>query len=137
NMWQSLGFKDSPYNARPLSPIKDDIELLVGRDQEAIEFFTALDASPEGVYILSGSPGVGKTSFLNIQQYLLQAKLSPFGPNLLCAYRLCSIQPGDTPRDIALRAVECLYRSIEEYCASTKQAIPKETKKIGGWLRQN
>ena len=133
-MWESLGFRESPYNTNPLQARVEDLDLLVGRDSEATQFCTLLGTAPNGVLILSGTPGVGKTSFLNIQQYRLENGLSPFGPKLLAARSLCAIQPTDDLRKIALRAVECLYRSINSWCVLNSVAVPKQAQEVGKWL---
>ena len=133
-MWESLGFRESPYNTNPLRSRAEDLDFLVGRDTEATEFGTQLETATNGVLILSGSPGVGKTSFFNVQQYRLENGLAPFGPKLLAARQLCPVQPGDDLRTLALRALDSLYRSVEMWCTQNKKQVPKETKKIGKWL---
>lgn len=134
-MWESLGFRESPYNTNPLKSRQDDVELLVGRQQEATEFCTTLETAPQGIMVLSGVPGVGKTSFFNIQQYLLENGLSTFGPRLLAARNLCPVQPSDDIRAISLRALDSLHRSIVSFCQEKNHSIPNETRKIGKWLR--
>lgn len=134
-MWESLGFRESPYNTNPLKARAEDVELLVGRSNETVEFCTTLDTANQGLLILSGVPGVGKTSFFNVQQYLLENDLSLFGPKLLAARNLCPVQPSDSVREIALRALDSLHRSILSYCNENNYQIPSETKKIGKWLR--
>jgi len=133
-MWESLGFRESPYNTNPLLPRSEDLDLLVGRDSEAIELCTQLGTSTGGVLVLSGTPGVGKTSFFNIQQYRLENSLAPFGPKLLAARTLCPVQPTDDLRKLALRAVDSLYRSVEAWCALNSKTVPKQIRDIGSWL---
>lgn len=134
-MWQSLGFTASPYDSRPLKPHAEDAELLVGRESEAVEFATTLESYPEGIQVLSGPPGVGKTSFFNVMQYRLSTGSSDFGPHLLAVHELCTIYPGDQPRSIALRAVEALTKSVEAHCSATEQTILSEIAKIARWAR--
>lgn len=113
-MWDSLGFKESPYNTNPLKSRKEDVDLLVGRCDEAIEFCTALDSADRGILVLSGSPGVGKTSFLNIQLFLLENELAPFGPKVLASRQLCPVQPEDELTVIAIRILDSLYKSVDQ-----------------------
>ncbi len=134
NLWHQLGFKHDPYSTDPLLPRKEDVELLVGRENEAIELCTALESANKGIFAISGVPGVGKTSFFNIQQYLLESKSVPFGPHLLAARHLCPIQPNDSPRDVAQRAALSLVKSIEEYCSLNTVKVPKQVEKISKWL---
>lgn len=82
-MWESLGFRESPYNTNPLMPRLEDLDLLVGRDTEATELCTQLGTAPGGVLVLSGTPGVGKTSFFNVQQFRLENELARLAPSCL------------------------------------------------------
>lgn len=134
-MWDSLGFRESPYNTNPLKARAEDVELLVGRSSEANEFCTILESARQGLLILSGVPGVGKTSFFNVQQYLLENSLAPFGPKLLAARNLCPVQPSDDVTTVALRALDSLYRSIVAYCDERNHQIPAQVKRIGKWIR--
>ena len=135
-MWDKLGFKENPYSTKPLRVAEDDVELLIGRTDEGIEFATTLESSHNGVVIISGVPGVGKTSFLNIQMYLLERKRLGFGPKVIAARHLCPIQTDDSARDIALRALNSLLRSIALYCSTYNQAIPKNIARIVDWVNQ-
>lgn len=133
-MWDLLGFKNSPYNAEPLRVKAEDVELLVGRSAEALEFQTTLEAATNGVTVISGPPGVGKTSFLNVQQYLLETGGGICGPRLLAARHLCPIQPEDDTRGVLQRAATTLFQSISSYCEENGKAVPSETRKIGKWI---
>lgn len=133
-MWESLGFTNSPYNANPLSPCPNDVDLLAGRSEEMVQLCTQLDAYEQGVFIISGNPGVGKTSFFNISQYLMEVGEAPCGPKLLCARKLCAIQPKDDVRDVAQRAVISLVKSVEDFCVMHGKAVPKETRKVAKWI---
>lgn len=134
DMWESLGFSQSPYDARPLRPVQEDEQLLVGRSKEAVEFCTTLESANEGIMVLSGQPGVGKTSFFNVQQYRLASEKAEFGPKVLPAERLCSIQPEDDGRAVALRVVENLVRSVQIYCGAHNKQVPKGTASISKWI---
>ena len=133
-MWTSLGFRESPYNTNPLLPRSEDVDLLVGRESEATELCTQLDTARNGVLILSGTPGVGKTSFFNVQQYRLENGLAPFGPKLLSARTLCPIQPTDNLRTLALRAADSLFRSVSAWCVLNSKPLPPQIQEIGKWL---
>lgn len=136
-LWEKLGFKENPYDTKPLNVNKTDVDLLMGRESEQIDFLTAIEADNQGIFILSGVPGVGKTSFLNVQQYLLESEEAPFGPKILSARTLCPIQTSDEPKHIAIRCIQSLCKSIEEYCLIEKKTFPKETNKIQEWVYQN
>jgi len=136
-MWKNLGFRENPYDTKPLKALKSDVDLLMGRDSEQVKFLTAMETDKQGVYIISGVPGVGKTSFFNIQQYLLESGEAAFGPKILAARTLCPIQPSDEPKNIALRCIQTFCKSIEEFCYINKMAVPNQCEKILSWLHQN
>ena len=133
-MWNLLGFTESPYDTRPLAPVAADMGMLVARTSEATEFLTTLDSRSDGVAIISGAPGVGKTSFLNVQQYRMAHGLSLYGPKVLPAYMLTPINPGDDALDVARRVVQNLVKSIERHCDELSLAIPEQTGKIRKWV---
>ncbi len=133
-MWDLLGFKKSPYDTNPLKPCNDDVELLVGREQEKIDLITILESSDNGVIVLSGIPGVGKTSFFNVVQFLLESKNSGFGPQLLCARKLCPVNSDDDPKSIALRALFSITHNIQLYCQEFRINMPGQIKKLLTWL---
>lgn len=136
-MWNSLGFRESPYDTKPLKVLQSDIDLLMGRESEQIDFFTAMESQNEGVFILSGVPGVGKTSFFNIQQYLLESGEAYFGPRLLAARVLCPIQPSDEPKFIVKRCLQHFCQSIEAYCIEKHLGVPVMCSTVLTWILQN
>jgi hypothetical protein len=136
-MWDKLGFRKNPYDTNPLKVSKKDVDLLMGRESEEVDFLTSIESEEQGIFILSGVPGVGKTSFLNVQQYLLESGEADFGPRMLAARTLCPIQPSDEPKNIAIRCIQSFCKSIESYCAMTKIDLPPQTAKIQTWVYQN
>lgn len=137
SLWNKLGFKENPYDTKPLKVSEADVALLMGRKEEQVDFLTAIEASEQGVYVLSGVPGVGKTSFLNVQQYLLESGEADFGPRMLAARSLCPINTSDEAKDIAVRCVQSFCKSIEEYCAIKGLAVPSHCAKVQDWVYQN
>lgn len=136
-MWSKLGFVANPYSTDPLTVREEDVQLLLGRSKEQVAFQTAIESETKGILVLSGVPGVGKTSFLNVQQYQLESGNAAYGRKLLAARQLCAIRPHDEPMDIALRAVESLCKSVQEFCSKWGWDLPKQTKETFKWLRQD
>lgn len=137
NIWNKIGFKESPFNTKPLKVLKSDVELLMGREDEQIDFLTVVESDTQGVFVISGVPGVGKTSFFNVQQYLLESGEADFGSKILAARTLCAIQPADEPKIIARRCIQSYCASIEEYCTIKQIDVPQYTSKIISWIHQN
>lgn len=134
SVWKSLGFSNSPYDANPLRPVQEDVDFLVGRNEETTELCTALEAGDHGFLFISGVPGVGKTSFFNVTQFLLESSQAPFGRHLMCARRLCPIHPGATAISVARSALANLIKSVEDYCRLANRPIPSETQKLSKWV---
>lgn len=133
-MWKSLGFMENPYDVKPLKVDKNDVEMLIGREDKGIEFFTSIESGNEGIVVISGMPGVGKTSFFNVQQYKIENVGLIDNSKYLSARILCPIQPSDDPRAIAERIVYTYTKSIIEYCNITKKSIPSKVKGINNWI---
>lgn len=133
-MWDILGFKESPYNCNPLTVCDKDVALLVGRTDDAIKLCTIFESSKQGVTVISGNPGVGKTSFLNIQQYLLETNKSICGPNIVSCRHLSPVNPSDSARDVAFRILHNVYNSIIDFGTINDIKPSKEVTNIGKWL---
>ncbi|MFQ6041985.1 MAG: hypothetical protein ACE5PV_14095, partial [Candidatus Poribacteria bacterium] len=82
-IWESMGFKDNPYDARYLQPTEEDFRLFVGREDETIQFRTTTSNRRGMTIIVEGDVGVGKTSFVNAQQYISLQQLDNLSPHLL------------------------------------------------------
>ncbi|WP_291065100.1 AAA family ATPase [Empedobacter sp. UBA4754] len=136
SLWHKLGFSENPYDTKPLNVIEADVDLLLGRESEQIEFLTSIESSNEGVFVISGVPGVGKTSFLNIQQYLIESGRG-FGGKILSARSLCSVQPSDEAKHLAIRSLQSYTKSIQQYCENNSKKLPKQVEKVISWLHQN
>jgi len=132
-VWESFGFRHSPYDARSLKCAADDIELLVNRKSEYIELCTSIQSRDSGILIISGRPGVGKTSFFNVAQFLIESNRSPCRRKMIAARELCPIQSNDDERKIAFRALRACCKSIEKFCHYRGYGVPSEVKKLLGW----
>lgn len=133
-MWDTLGFSKSPYDANPLQAVQNDVDLLIGRKDEAVAFATIVESDDHGAVLLSGLPGVGKTSFFNVQQYEMNAGQLPFGKNLLPATMLCPISSGDNITQIALRILFNACRNVFNFCNARELTIPDNIQITFDWL---
>lgn len=134
DLWPSFGFKGNPYQATPLRPTAADYELFIGREDTGIEFRTQIESDTGCVTVISGDVGVGKTSFFNIQQFLLFSGKADFGPRLVPALELTPLHGEDTPTLLARRIAHNAVKSMEMFCQGTKHRLPKQVGKIKKWL---
>ena len=132
-MWSDLNFEHNPYDSRPLGLSDVDAKLLIGRKRESLEIVTHLEATVGGCVIISGQPGVGKTSFINVQQHRLTKPDKLFGPNIIPSYRPYSIQPNDDTKSIVTGCLDSLLYSIEKEYLEKNKSLPKSISKIKDW----
>jgi hypothetical protein len=137
DMWDTLGFSKNPYDASPLSPSEDDVDLLIGREEESVKFQTIVESAGNGTILLSGLPGVGKTSFFNIQQYVMESGKALFGKKLISARHLCPIQSDDAVHDIALRILHHTCMNITDFANLQGKAVSDNVAKAFKWLTGN
>jgi len=133
-MWDILGFSNNPFSAKPLRIHQEDVDLLIGRKSELENLLSVLSASEGGAIIISGYPGVGKTSFLNISQHLIHEKRTSMNSKIMASREPCYIRAQDNPRDIAQRALWVLSQNAFNFCAEKGSYVPENIKKIHDWM---
>lgn len=134
DLWRSFGFSGNPYQSTPLRPVAEDYALFIGREDLGAEFRTQVECDEGCVAVIAGDVGVGKTSFLNVQQYLLFTALGAFGPRLVPALELTPLIGTDSPEVVSRRVVHNAVKSVESFCTQQGLKIPKQLKKISKWL---
>jgi hypothetical protein len=132
--WGQFGFSTSPYRSKPLEANEHDFLLHVGRDRESAKFQTQVDQKGGGIIVISGDIGLGKTSFLNIQQYLLYTKRAAVGPRLLVNRVLTSVAKTDTTDALARRIVHNMILGIEKECLLQNKDLPTQAAEVRKWM---
>lgn len=97
NLSAHYGFTANPYDPSPLGVSEDDATLFVGRTAEATALMTFLSSFERGAIFVEGSVGVGKTSFVNVQQYRLAQDEA-----LLPSLNTIELRDGMTPTEFLL-----------------------------------
>lgn len=117
-LWESFGFRCNPYDARWLGVNEESAKLFVGREAEARRFFTNLSAATGGMTIVEGDVGVGKTSFVNVQQYLSLTGANALGTRMLPSFE--TVQPRDPTNtvEILLSALSNAVNAAREVLGS-------------------
>lgn len=134
DLWSSLGFSGNPYQSTPLRPTDEDFQLFIGRERTGVEFRTLVEGSDGCVTVISGDVGVGKTSFFNIQQYLLFTGKGGFGPKLAPALELTTLEADSTPTSLARRITHNIVGSLEQFCEQQKLKCPSQIRKLKKWI---
>ncbi len=67
NMWKNYNLLRNPYFLNSLSP--DQSEYFIGRKKEYLEIISKINLG-EGIFLLAGDSGVGKTTLLNYVRHL-------------------------------------------------------------------
>ncbi len=78
-IWRYFGFNKDLFFITPLRPIKEDIELFVGRKDEIKKFLIDTLNGDRALKVTSGKIGVGKTTFVNACQYYSYVDQAPEG----------------------------------------------------------
>jgi len=134
--WEKLGYVSNPYSTEPLAANQLGADLFVGRARATASILATLGAASEGVQILSGAPGVGKTSFFNVTQYKVETNLASAGPKLLgCCEQLCQVSEQDDLRELSRGVLETLCTNIIAYCLREGHPLPEGIRNLSNWLK--
>lgn len=116
NLGAHYGFSVNPYDPAPLGVSSEDAELLVGRDKEGRELAAFLSSFDRGAIVVEGGIGVGKTSFVNVNEYRLSQD-EAFLPSL----SVIELQNGMTPTEFllsvlsnSLNALRTLHQEVKD-----------------------
>ena len=111
-IWEKMGFRDNPYDKDSLEVSEQGSNLFIDRDSESKYFQTVLSSASGGLVMVEGDVGVGKTSFINIQQYQSLKKKDDM-PYLLPCFETVEIcEPIDTFQ-ILLSVLSHCFQALE------------------------
>lgn len=109
SLGEHYGFSANPYDPSPLGIGAEDSELFVGRTKEARTLTAFLSSFDRGAIVIEGGIGVGKTSFVNVQQYRGAKELA-----LLTSPSAIELQPGMTPTEFLLSVLSNTLSSLRQ-----------------------
>jgi hypothetical protein len=110
------GFRRNPYDPSPLGIDRDDSTLFVGREHEGSELRTFLASFDRGAVFIEGGTGVGKTSFVNVQEYRFEHGASH--PRLLPTLQAIQLASALTPTEFLLSVLSNVLNALA-------RAVPK------------
>ena len=134
SIWEEFKFSESPYRVTPLEPTPEDAKLFTPRIEEGSEFLTLMDCKDGCVIVVSGDAGIGKTSFVNIQQHLIETEAAGFGPKLIACRKRTPLLPDCSLDVLARRIVENALTDIEVFCGIYNQKLPEEATRVRDWI---
>lgn len=136
SLWESLGFRSNPYDAKWLEVSEEGLKLFVGREEEGKYFQTILSSADGGLLMVEGDVGVGKTSFVNIQQYLsFKEKIGGISRLLPCFEPTGIFEPVNIYQTMISILSNCIYSLMQIY-GEEKIKKDKELKEIYGLINQ-
>lgn len=142
-IWEQLGFRKSPYFWDELSVSEEASDLFVGRKQENNRFVINLAESNGSTLIVGGRSGIGKTSFINYNQYALYQRLDNAypeikfkKPRLLPSLRKIQLRDAEPVESICVKILSGILFSVQQICAEQKKKLPKELEDIGRYVTQ-
>lgn len=104
------GFKRNPYDPSPLGIDRDDSSLFVGRETEGRELRTFLTSFDRGAVFIEGGTGVGKTSFVNVQEYRIEHEKSK--PRLLPTLQAIQLASALSPTEFLLSVLSNVLNAL-------------------------
>lgn len=132
--WSRLGFNESPYKVTPLNVTKEDAKLFVGREAESDRFLNLTDTEDGGVFIISGEAGIGKTSFLNVNQYRMISEEAGHAPKLIPSIVNTGLSRDDDETSVAQRCVHRTIQNVVFECTRRNLKVPNQITKIEKWM---
>jgi hypothetical protein len=140
SLWGRLGFSENPYFTTPISIGKSGTDLFVGRGSEIRRLMNKWDEKDGAITILGGNIGTGKTSFLNVCQYLCMTNAREFGlthepPRLLPAFSKVQLETAGSDEELLLKIIESAAISIRKTCEHLKVPVPDKVDRATRWLR--
>ncbi|WP_437643780.1 hypothetical protein [Sorangium sp. So ce362] len=138
-LWVRLGFKENPYFTTPINISEEGSDLFVGRGAEIRRLVGKWDESNGAITIVGGNIGTGKTSFLNVCQYLCMTGKKDFGleydpPRLLPAFSKVQLESTQSDQEFLVRIIESAALSIKHACEHFRVTVPDEISRTLYWL---
>ncbi len=138
-LWGTLGFRENPYFATPIALSEEGKELFVGRASEIRRVINKWSSSKDGgITVVGGHIGTGKTSFLNVCQFLCLTGVRdfelPFDPPLLIpSVERVQLENDQSERSFLVRVLRSTALSIQWTCAFLKEDLPTEVQELLSW----
>lgn len=138
-LWNSLGFAENPYFATPIAISKEGADLFVGRADEVRRMVAKWDERDGCVTIVGGNVGTGKTSFLNVCQYLCWAERREFGLSyqpqpLAPSFEKVQLEEQFTDAELLVRVLRSCAVSVVKACDKEPHGAPGEATSVLAWL---
>jgi hypothetical protein len=106
-------FTRNPYDPSPLAVSEVDSSLFIGRRAEATILRTMLSSFDSGGVFVEGGIGVGKTSFVNVQQFLASRKGSI--PRVLPSLHPLQLELAPTPVEFLLSVLSNVLNALRQF----------------------
>lgn len=143
-MYEALGFVKSPFFTDPLEPSKDGFEKFVGRRKD-VHTYLAQIAGREGcVHLVTGNPGVGKTTFVNVLQYVTSfgnpetqfRDLAHSPSRLIPNVNKLQINSDETAQSLMLKITSSIVYSLVNVYEEKKRDLPEHVEKQHKWINE-
>lgn len=141
-LWQRLGFQQNPYFTTPIEINNQGREFFVGRSAEIRRMISKWDDPTGVVTVVGGHIGTGKTSFLNVCQYLAMMGIRDFQlpfdpPRLIPSFSKIQLETGISDSTLLIRALNLITESVTQAYHATypDREIPNIVSEIADWIR--
>jgi len=133
-MYEALGFTKNPFFTDPLGANEEDFEKFIGRTRDVHSYLAQITGREGCVHLVTGNPGVGKTSFVNIMQYVTcfgeptkHFKDIKHTPTLLISNtQKLQINSDETSQSLMLKITSSIIYSLMAAYDKRKKPLPSE-----------
>jgi hypothetical protein len=134
-IWRHLGFEKDIFFITPLRPLKEDIKLFVGREEEIKKFLFDTLNGERSLKVISGKIGVGKTTFVNACQYYSFSDEPPADIQfsllrVLPCYEKIQLSESDDLHAFVIKALFAITHSVRAFTDENRIELKDEIKDI-------
>ncbi len=131
--WLRLGYSDNPFDTQPLDIGSAKDNVFFGREKNVAKFLSMMNGKTKNLICIGGLSGVGKTTFFNYIQGILNDVSS--SPRLLPDRELPYIGPNDTEHDAARKIANGIVKNIIHHNnINVRSELPDWLKQLNSWL---
>ncbi|HEX5754271.1 MAG TPA: hypothetical protein VFZ09_49265 [Archangium sp.] len=139
SLWNILGFRENPYFATPLTISREGVDLFVGRGAEIRRLLGKWDSSTGATTVIGGNIGTGKTSFLNVCQYLCLMGKREFDlafdpPLIMPCVKTVQLEEKIEEHNLLGRFIRSAINSVRWSCSLLGEPVPPVVTETADWM---
>ncbi|MFH1652575.1 MAG: hypothetical protein ABIE74_00810 [Pseudomonadota bacterium] len=143
-MYEAIGFIKNPFFTDPLEPSKEGFEKFVGRRGDVHSYLAQMAGLEGCIHLVTGNPGVGKTTFVNVMQYVTSfdkpktqfEDIAHSPSRLIPNMNKLQINSDETAQSLMLKITSSIIFSLMHIYDELKRSVPKEINQRHKWINE-